>query len=84
MSYSSLAQLQTDTYFRRRVMACAAEQNQTDPEQWAEDNSWDMAAMPGFADSYAYALETGVVNPGNDPAVITDAQILSAVQSLLT
>lgn len=82
MSYSSLAQLQTDTYFRRRVTACAAEQNKPDPEQWAEDNSWQMAAMPGFSDAYASALETGVTNPGDDPSVITDPQILAAVQSI--
>lgn len=84
MSYSSSAQLQSDTYFRRRVTACAAEQQVADPEVWANDNSWKMAAMPGFAEAYESAVASGIPNPGDDPAVITDPQILSAVQSLLT
>ena len=42
-----------------------------------------MAASPGFADAYEYALNTDVERPGNDPAVITDGQILAAVQALV-
>jgi hypothetical protein len=42
-----------------------------------------MAAQPGFGDAYAYALANGNPAPGKDDTVITDEQILSAVQSIL-
>jgi hypothetical protein len=85
MSYSSQAMLSNDTMFRDRIAGCAAIEVPLthQPVQWANDHIWWIAAAPGFADAYEYALNTGVVNPGNDPAVITDAQILSAVQGLL-
>jgi hypothetical protein len=41
-----------------------------------------MAAAPGFADAYASAVAGGVPAPGRDPSVISDAQILSAIQAL--
>lgn len=85
MSYSSQAQLSNDTMFRDRIASCAAvEAPKThQPKQWADDHIWWIAASPGFADAYEYALNTGVPNPGNDPAVITDAQILSSVQYIV-
>jgi hypothetical protein len=84
MSYSSQSMLANDTLFRDRIAACAAVEvpRTHQPVQWANDHIWWVAAAPGFADAYQYALDTGVVNPGNDPSVITDAQILSAVQAL--
>jgi hypothetical protein len=83
MSYSTLSQLAKDTDFRDRVTACAATQGITQADKWADDNRWLMAAQPGFDDSYAYAVAVGVADPGKDLAVITDEQILSAVQALL-
>lgn len=53
------------------------------PSQWTQEHAWDMAAQPGFGDAYASALAGGVPTPGRDPAVISDGQILSAVQLLL-
>jgi hypothetical protein len=50
------------------------------PLEWARDHIWWIAASPGFADAYEYAMLNGNPNPGSDPAVITDSQILSAVQ----
>jgi hypothetical protein len=72
--------------FRDRVAACAGVEvpKTHQPTQWANDHIWWISAAPGFADAYEYALNTGVENPGNDPAVITDAQILAAVQALIT
>jgi hypothetical protein len=84
--YSSIALLQSDTYFLRRCAGCVASEAVAvgDPWQWTVDNSWELAASPGFGEAYQYALDTGVQNPGNDETVITDAQILSAVQALET
>ena len=43
-----------------------------------------MAATPGFGDKDSYALDTNVPRPGWDESVISDADILSAVQALNT
>lgn len=85
MSYSAQAQLANDTMFRDRVAACAAVEVSHDhqPVQWADDHLWWVAAAPGFADAYESALAGGVPNPGDDPAVISDAQILGVVQMLV-
>lgn len=85
MSYTSQAQLSTDPHFQVRIAACAAVEvpKTHQPQQWATDHVWWVAASPGFADSYEYALNTDVVDPGKDPAVITDAQILATVQALV-
>ena len=49
---------------------------------WAATHVWAVAAAPGFADAYSSALAGGVPTPGRDPAVITDAMLLGAVQAL--
>ena len=85
MSYSTVALLQADVDFLRRAAACAAlEHVEIDPYQWAINNSWNMAAMPGFGEAYESALVSEIERPGNDPGVISDQQILAAVQSLNT
>lgn len=85
MSYSTQATMSVDGDFIARVAACAAVEvpKTHQPQQWANDHVWWVAASPGFADSYEYAVNTDVPRPGNDPAVITDEQILSAVQALI-
>ena len=85
MPYSAQAALSRDTDFISRISSCAAvEVEKThQPEQWAHDHVWWLAAAPGFADAYEYAINSNVERPGNDPAVITDAMILGAVQALI-
>ena len=84
MAYSDIALLSSDNDFIMRTRAAVAVEGEPDPVQWSMDHQWQMAAIPGFGDQYASALAAGIVRPGNDPAVITDPQILSAVQSLNT
>jgi hypothetical protein len=83
MSYSSQAALSGDGDFINRVSAAAAVEvpQPTHPVTWARDHIWRIAAAPGFADAYESAIVAEVERPGNDPAVISDAQILSAVQA---
>lgn len=88
MAYSDVVLLASDNDFTMRTAACAAtEQIEFSDGQsasnWAFDHVWQMAAMPGFGDKYASALANGIVRPGNDPSVISDGDILSAVQSLV-
>jgi hypothetical protein len=86
MSYSSQAQLSTDLDFLARVSAAAAVEvpHPTDPQSWARSAIWRIAAAPGFAAAYESALVGNVPRPGNDPGVITDPQILAAVQEELS
>lgn len=89
MAYSDLALLVRDQDFSLRSQACYAVETVSNPdaiipEQWWGLHAWDMAAQPGFADAYAYALAQTppIERPGNDPGVITDGMILSGVQSV--
>jgi hypothetical protein len=83
MAYSDVSLLAVDYDFQNRTAACAATEGTSDnPPSWAAEHAWEMASQPGFGDAYASALESGVERPGWDAAVISDAQILSAVQAI--
>jgi hypothetical protein len=87
MAYSDVAALTSDHDFSLRTQACYATEPGSDPSgskpaEWTAEHIWEMAAQPGFGDAYASAIENGVERPGNDPSVISDAQILGAVQAI--
>lgn len=82
MAYSDIALLSSDGDFIQRTRACAVTEGEADPVTWAQEHQWQMAAAPGFGDAYASAILNGIVRPGNDPSVISDGMILSAVQDL--
>lgn len=87
MSYSDQAALSHDQDFILRLAACAAVELAPWPSQgqsppgWAAQHAWEIAASPGFAADYASALAANVVRPGNDQGVISDGELLSAVQA---
>lgn len=85
MAYADQALLSRDVDFIDRLSASAAVEidpvNGYPPDAWARANVWWIAAAPGFADAYASAIAGSVDRPGNDPSVISDAQILAAVQA---
>ena len=82
MGYYEQSELSQDQDFYNRIAASAAvEIADEQPTVWAANHQWAIAAAPGFADAYSSALAGGVPNPGRDPSVISDAQILSAVQA---
>lgn len=73
--------LAEDADFKLRVAASAATlQVPQTPPLWADLHAWWIAASPGFAAAYSYALGTNVAHPGRDVAVISDGQIHAAVQ----
>ena len=84
MSYSSIADVAHSGALRERIAACAAVEGVIDPHptEWADHHQWRLAAAPGWGDAWAYALASGITDPGADEAVITDGMILSAVQAI--
>lgn len=84
MAYYDVSLLARDPDFQSRIAACyGTETMEQDPETWAVLHQWMMASQPGFGEAYTYALNAGVPNPGRDPSVITDGQILSGVQWIM-
>lgn len=84
MSYSDVAALAGDGDFIQRTRAAVAQEGEADVIGWSNDHQWQMAGIPGFGDAYAYAVANGNPRPGYDTSVITDPQILAAVQHLRT
>lgn len=84
MAYFDIALLSADNDFLNRCTACATGESIDDPKPWTIDHQWQLASTPGFGEKYAYAIATGITNPGRVESVISDGDILSAVQSLNT
>lgn len=84
MSYWDVAEMSQNGDLMMREAACyATEPNPTeDPVQWALKFGMLLAGQPGWAEAWASAVAGGVERPGKDAGVITDGQILSAVQSV--
>ena len=86
MAYYDISLLANDADFSQRTQACVATEAPNSatmtPAGWWSEHAWDMASQPGFGDAYASAIANEVPNPGRDPSVISDAQILSAVQAI--
>ena len=96
-SYLSIAAIANDEIMRERMTACVTQQqhlgtievslpNTAAPynaQAWVEANSYVWASSPDWGAAWDSALAGGNEEPGKDPAVITDNQILSTVQALL-
>lgn len=84
MAFFDISLLAADSDFNNRIAACAQTEGLVTESapQWASDHAWQLAASPGFGDAYASAIVAGIPNPGRDQSVISDAQILAAVQAL--
>ncbi|MCS3426735.1 hypothetical protein [Leucobacter aridicollis] len=83
MSFYTQALIAADQDIVLRVTACAARERVQDPHSWTAQRMWEFSAQPGWREKYASALASGVQDPGRDEWVITDADILAAVQSIL-
>ena len=81
MSYNDVADVAEDGGLFRRVSAAAAKEGEEQPQWWAQQNAWHLAASPGWGEAYASARANNVPNPGTNEGVITDGMILSAVQA---
>lgn len=84
MAYFDIWTLANDNDFRARVSSCFVDETDMgNPNPWVADNILAIASAPGFGDAYASAVLNGVAFPGRDQSVISDLQILSAVQARL-
>lgn len=85
-TYSTISLIASTTPFLERLYACAAQQNHPTPEKWGWERRWHLAATPTWAEKVDFWL---AANPGGgagwaaDQAVISDGDILSAVQLAL-
>ena len=83
MTYSDIAAMAQDGSLQRRIRAAAEQENvQPDAGVWAAGAAWAFASQPGWADKWASAVAAGKPDIGSDASVITDADVLAAVQSL--
>lgn len=77
----------TDSDLTSRIAACAiGEPNfppDTDPVTWAAEHRWWFASRPGWGDKFDSAIQTGIGRPGWEGSVVSDADILAAVQAKL-
>jgi len=91
MAYTDIANAAQDMQLRMRIAACISTQTgysipqgvANHPIAIADYYQWQCAGQPGWGDAYAYAVANNNPAPGEDPAVITDGMILSAVQSVM-
>jgi hypothetical protein len=81
MSYSTINRCANDGALQGRVTACAAQEGAADPGAVMYKLMWPVASKSDIEAAYASALAANNPNPGGDESVITDQQILSAVQA---
>lgn len=82
MAYIDVSDMVNNGDLVARETACAAVEGQADPVGWVGARVWQLAAQPGWSDAWASATASGNPAPGRDPAVISDAMILSGVQAV--
>lgn len=88
MSLSSIAEMAASKSLLTRIAACAAQQGEFGPMVWASGNIWEIVSSPGWGDKWQFAADNWQVNANPDVGartdVISDADILAAVQALKT
>jgi hypothetical protein len=88
MAYLTQSIMADDPYLRLRVASCAAQQGCAenrgiDPDMWTLEWRRVWASAPGWSEAWESAVTSGVPDPGADPGVVTDSQILAQVQSMM-
>ena len=86
MTYLTLGTISRDQWMSDRIAASAAQEGVTDagidPDTWMGAWRRVWAAAPGWAAAWDSAVAAGIVEPGRDPAVITDGMIRAQVQAM--
>jgi hypothetical protein len=82
--YNSVADMAEDLDLNRRLTAAVAKEGILDPKGWLYPRNWQVVSAPGWDAKWDSAVASGIQYPGKDEAVITDGDILSAVQAIIT
>ena len=86
MSYLTQSVISANAAMFNRVAQCAATEGTANPNTWTAENARGWAASPGWDAAWESALashpDEPEYDPGADEAAITDAMILSQVQSM--
>lgn len=86
MSYLTQSIIADDPYMRLRVASAAAQEGVAltgiEPDAWTVEWRRVWSTAPGWDAAWESAQAGGVADPGSDPAVVTDAQILSQIQTM--
>lgn len=86
MSYTSIIEIHQSGSLMSRITACAAMEGIENPQDWVMARMWMFAAQPGWAEDWDYARDTYTLEKNPDtgvrPDVISDTDILAAVQAL--
>ena len=86
MSYNIVVAMVASTSLTTRCAAAASGEGVQTPLAWAQENAWELASSPGWADAWKSAMDSLTVNANPDIGqrddVITDGMILAAVQAL--
>ena len=75
-----------DPYMRLRVASCAAQEGVTavgiDPDEWTRQWRRVWASSPNWDSKWESAILNDVEEPGKNPGVISDGDILATVQAM--
>lgn len=85
-TYATIALIARTQPFQERIVACAAQQGETEPALWASQRRYHIASSPSWGakvDSWLAANPGGGDGWAEDQAVISDADILAVVQPLI-
>jgi hypothetical protein len=88
MSYLTQNDIANSQAMQNRVAQAVAQEGlpDQDPDLWTFNNRRTWSSAPGWDAAWESALVSNPdpeYDPGKDPGVITDGQILSQVQSML-
>lgn len=84
MSYLTQGQIADNRAMQTRVAQCAVGEGlMGDADRWTYEQRRTWASAPGWDAAWESALAASIEDPGADEAVITDAQILSQVQTMI-
>lgn len=87
MTYLTQSVIANDAALHNRITCAAAQEGCADagihPVTWTSEWRFTWAAAPGWDAAWESAIAGGILEPGASSAVITDAMILSQVQSMM-
>lgn len=82
MTYNTIADMKDSPSLYRRLVASAAQEGKTVPEDWVATRAWQIVSSPGWEAAWISATLNGVDDPGSREDVVTDGMILAVIQPM--